>query len=155
MKKLIAICFTALSITTTKSQSAKIVYAEILGPGLASLNFDMRLINKQDGLGFRAGIGGFSVGGGSSITTFPLGLNYLLGGDGKNYFELGANITFISVKESSSNSSVYSTNFGSLNFGYRLQPKTSGFVFRAAVNPLFNSDGFFPFYAGIAFGFKL
>jgi hypothetical protein len=48
----------------------------------------------------------------------------------------------------------FSTTFGHLNFGYRLQPKEGGFFFRAAINPVFGKDFFFPYYGGIGFGYK-
>lgn len=158
--------FTAYSANAQKA--AKSVFAELLGPGLASINYDMRIQKTEDGLGFRVGIGGFSLratyfdGSNSytdrtSIVTIPLGLNYLLGKDSKHYFELGAGATIVTLKNRDSyvfNNDRFTGSFGHLNFGYRLQPKDGGFLFRAAINPLFGNGSFVPYYAGIAFGYK-
>ena len=148
------LCFDAAA-----QQSAKAIFFEIGGPGLASINYDMRFNNKDDGIGFRAGIGGFSVNDNNdekaSILFFPVGLNYLLGKDGKNYFEIGGGITFVSISSYiRSSSGTTSGNFGHLNFGYRLQPKNGGFLFRAGIVPIFNKYGFIPYYAGVSFGYK-
>jgi hypothetical protein len=151
------------------SQAAKSVYIELGGPGLASANFDMRFNNKEDGLGFRAGIGGFSVstndylGSGSSktsIVTIPLGLTYLLGKDKKHYFEMGAGVTpvFASNKDTYNGTTTsedeFNSTFGHLYFGYRLQPADGGFLFRAGITPVFGKGYFIPYYAGISFGYK-
>lgn len=170
MKKLIFSILPCLFfLFNSYSQGAKSIYVELGGPGLASANFDMRFSNKEDGLGFRAGIGGFSVStsyyfdgsGGSktSVITIPLGLTYLLGKDKKNYFELGAGVTpvFVSDKyRSSENSSEdeFTSTFGHLYFGYRLQPANGGFLFRAGIVPVFGKGYFIPYYAGISFGYK-
>lgn len=135
---------------------AKAAYFELGGPGVASINYDMRFTKSESGIGGRVGIGGFSIGTGTSRATaifIPVGLNYLLGKDGRNYFELGGGATIVSVKDNTTNSDFGST-FGHLNFGYRLQPKDGGFFFRAAVNPVFGKGFFLPYYAGIAFGYK-
>ncbi len=141
--------------TNLKGQTAaKAVYVEIGGPGLASVNYDMRLQKKEDGIGFRLGLGGFSVDG-SSIVFVPMGLTYLLGKDEKNYFELGGGVTVVSTSEKSlQTSDNFATTFGHLYFGYRLQPKAGGFLFRAGITPIFNKVGFIPYYAGISFGYK-
>lgn len=141
-------------MTTSESTgtAAKSVFFEIGGPGLASVNYDMRFNKKEDGLGFRVGVGGLGIDG-ETIMFFPVGLNYLLGKDGKNYFEIGGGATLVSAKSSSSDDAFTST-FGHLNFGYRLQPKNGGFTFRAAINPVFGNGFFFPYYAGVSFGYK-
>ena len=114
-------------------------------------------------LGFRVGVGGYTLtdnyGDGYSDKNtalfIPLGLNYLLGKDGKNYFETGAGVTIVSISNSYNNGSdQFSTTFGHLYFGYRLQPKKGGFLFRAGIVPIFNKYGFIPYYAGISFGYK-
>ncbi len=147
-----------LSVTATGQTAAKSIYFELGGPGLASMNYDMRLQKKEDGIGFRVGIGGFKVDGQSALFV-PLGLTYLLGKDQKNYFEVGAGATIVSITDSykdgySSSSDNFSTTFGHMYFGYRLQPKNGGFLFRAGITPIFNKDGFIPYYAGISFGYK-
>ena len=147
--------------------AAKSVYAELGGAGLASVNFDMRLQQKEDGLGFRVGIGGFSVrldnGFGqtdrSGILTIPLELNYLLGKDHHHYFEMGAGATIVSLSNTNNSNGIntndqFSSTFGHLYFGYRLQPADGGFLFRAGITPVFGKGYFVPYYAGISFGYK-
>jgi hypothetical protein len=157
-----------LSIVTSTSllaQAAKQINFELGGPGLASFNFDTRFANKEDGLGGRIGFGGFSLrssfdngSGGTStehttVIFIPIGLNYLLGKDGKNYFEIGGGATPVFASESSSDDDFRST-FGYLTFGYRMQPRHGGFSFRAFVCPIFGSFGFIPYYGGVSFGYK-
>ncbi len=159
MKKLCNIILSLFICAITNAQQpAKVVFVELGGPGIASANYDMRFTKSEKGIGGRVGIGYFSVnsnGDKVGIATIPIGLNYLLSKNEKNYFELGAGFTVVTGKSIISNSSDrFSGSFGHLNFGYRLQPKDGGFVFRATVNPLFNSDGFFPFWGGVSFGYK-
>jgi len=150
--------------TTVHSQAAKSVYFELGGPGLASFNFDTRFGPKEDGLGGRIGFGGFSLrsqySNGSTTTNehasvifIPVGLNYLLGKDSKNYFEIGAGVSpvFASATFSDEN---FSSTFGYVTFGYRMQPKNGGFTFRAFVCPVFGEFGFIPYYGGVSFGYK-
>lgn len=158
--------FTALLLSISffaKSQgAAKSVYAEIGGPGVISANFDTRFSNKEGGLGGRIGIGGFTFrdwfdDGKTTVIFIPIGLNYLLGKDGKNYFEMGASVTPVisSYKGSSTDEDeTFSTTFGNLLFGYRLQPKDGGFTFRGFVSPIISREGLFPFYGGISLGYK-
>lgn len=162
MKKisLIVIIYIAFCNLSSAQKSAKSVFFEIAGPGLASVNYDMRFNKKEDGLGFRVGVGGFSlnhniVDSRYTLVLVPIGLNYLLGKDGKNYFEVGAGISGVFASEKYANDkTTFNSTFGHLNFGYRLQPKNGGFTFRAAINPIFSSSGFLPYYAGISFGYK-
>jgi hypothetical protein len=139
-------------------QAAKSAYVELGGAGLATVNYDMRFEKKEDGLGFKVGVGGFSIDG-QSIFLAPIGINYLLGKGNKNYFEVGAGVTLVTTKDKYYNGNTtttqrYSTTFGHAFFGYRLQPKNGGFLFRAGMTPIFNKDGFFPLWAGISFGYK-
>lgn len=156
MKKvLIAILLFTVSFNEVNAQSpAKAIFAEIGGPGLASFNYDQRFSKKEDGLGFRVGLGGFKIDD-VGILTVPVALNYLLGKDEKNYFELGVGFTYVNAKDNSGSSDeTFSGSFGHLNFGYRMAPKNGGFFFRAAINPIFGEGGFVPFYGGIGFGYK-
>ncbi len=145
------------SVQLHAQTAAKSIYFELGGPGLASFNYDMRLQKKEDGLGFRVGLGGFKVDGTGALF-IPLGLTYLLGKDQKNYFEFGAGVTIVSITDSYEDDydsdGSFNTTFGHAYFGYRLQPKNGGFLFRAGITPIFNSDGFVPYYAGISFGYK-
>lgn len=157
MKKLFLIligCFMVVSAANAQT-AAKAMYFELGGPGFASLNYDQRFKKKEDGLGFRVGLGYAGTDGVGALTV-PVGLTYLLGKDEKNYFELGGGITYVSVKESDpfDDDEIFDGTFGHLNFGYRMAPKKGGFFFRAAINPVFGDGYFFPFYGGIAFGYK-
>src|SRR4029078_7169809 len=67
---------------------------EILGPGASSsLNIDSRLTKKENGIGFRAGIGTTRLGwlkgacNSGSLNSFPIGINYLIG-HGKHLFDV-------------------------------------------------------------------
>ncbi|MGG9972795.1 hypothetical protein ACQ33O_13465 [Ferruginibacter sp. SUN002] len=144
---------------------AKVAYFELGGPGFASLNYDMRFTKSEKGIGGRVGIGGFSLGeaGNRSTAIFiPIGINYMFGGndsEGKRYFEIGGGMTVVSTKDtydngSGSSTDKFSTSFGHLNFGYRMQPQDGGFFFRATLNPLFGKGFFWPIYGGVSFGYK-
>jgi hypothetical protein len=145
---------TAIFLLSTYSNlcnaQAKSVYFELGGPGLASVNYDMRFQKTEGGFGGRIGVGGFSISdGGDKVSAIflPIGVNYLIGKDEKNYFEIGGGFTpvFLSSRASSSTSSDnFTSSFGHLNFGYRLQPKNGGFLFRAGIVPIFGSGGFIP-----------
>jgi hypothetical protein len=162
-KTILAVVITLCALTQIQAQKTSSIFVELAGPGLASVNYDMRFGKQQNGFGFRAGIGGFKVEE-SSVFTIPVALNYLLGKDQRNYFELGIGATYASYKDTysfdPSLNERFSEVFGHLNFGYRLAPKDGGFMFRAAINPLFGSKelfgdgGFNPFYGGIGFGYK-
>ena len=137
-----------------QQKAAKSIYFELGGPGLASFNFDTRFGPRENGLGGRIGFGGLSLGG-STAVFIPIGLNYLIGKETKNYFELGAGITpIIASGDFTESGNTFSSTFGHINFGYRYQPPTSGFTFRAFITPVFGSFGFFPYYGGVSFGYK-
>ena len=165
MKKILLLSTLALGISfAAESQTAaKSVYAELGGPGVLSFNFDTRFSKREDGIGGRIGIGGFSFrdwfdDGRTTVIFVPLGLNYLLGKDKKNYFELGAGITPVFSSYKSSNDpnedESFRETFGHMLFGYRLQPAAGGFTFRGFICPVFNSEGFIPYYGGISLGYK-
>ena len=154
MKKILFLVVLALGLNTSFSQSAKALYFELGGPGLAAFNFDTRFSGREDGLGGRIGFGGFAIEGTGAVF-IPVGLNYLVGKDSRNYFELGGGVTpVIAFENFSNNNGAFSTTFGHLNFGYRLQPKDGGFFFRAAINPVFAKGFFWPYYGGVTFGYK-
>jgi len=161
MKKQILPCLTIVVLLFSSQlhaqTAAKSVYFELGGPGLASFNYDMRFQKKEGGLGFRVGIGGFKVEDVGAVF-IPLGLTYLLGKDEKNYFEIGAGVTIVSIsdpyKDDYTSDGSFNTTFGHTYFGYRLQPKNGGFLFRAGITPIFNNNGFVPYYAGLSFGYK-
>ncbi|GAA4755623.1 hypothetical protein [Flavisolibacter ginsenosidimutans] len=129
---------------------AKSVYFELGGPGLASINFDSRFSKGEAGLGGRVGIGGFSVDG-DGVVFIPIGLNYIVGKDQRNYFEMGAGVTPVI---GTGDAGDFSSTFGHLLFGYRMQPANGGFTFRAFINPVFGKGFFIPYYGGLSFGYK-
>lgn len=162
MKKIIyltgiMICFALLAQaqinTTEKNPYGSSIFFELGGPGLASANYDMRFNKKGEGLGFRVGIGGVPSSG-INLLIIPVGLNYIISKDARNYFEMGAGFSVISAKEGDMSSDMFHGTFGHTTFGYRLQPKNGGFCFRASLNPIFSGEGLFPFYGGIGFGWK-
>ncbi len=139
---------------------AQNVFVELGGQGLLfTANYDTRFSNKRNGIGGRAGIGYLAVDG-DHLTTVPIGLNYLLG-KGKNFFEIGLGATLVSLgsnngdfffsNDNGNNSE--STVIGTMSFSYRLQPIDSGFSLRAGLTPIFNADGFIPYYAGLSLGY--
>ncbi|MDZ4748366.1 MAG: hypothetical protein SH808_07740 [Saprospiraceae bacterium] len=151
MKKLFLIFMLAAAMYQVASaQTAQTVYFELGGPGLASFNFDTRF-KGQDGLGARIGLGGFSVGG-EGVVFVPIGLNYLLGKDGRHFFEIGGGVTPVFGNDGSDGA--FAGTFGHLLFGYRLQPQDGGFSFRAFINPIFGNGFFIPYYLGLSFGYK-
>jgi hypothetical protein len=136
------------------AQAGKAVFFELGGPGLASINFDTRFTGKQDGIGGRVGVGGFSVDG-NGIVFVPIGVNYLLGKDDKHYFELGGGFTpTFASGDDVDDDGKFTTTFGHLMFGYRLAPAEGGFTFRAFISPVFGKGFFIPYYGGVSFGYK-
>jgi hypothetical protein len=153
MKKtlfLLGIAF-CLCNTVFAQGAAKSVYFELGGPGLASINFDSRF-KGETGLGARVGIGGFSIDGDGAVFV-PIGLNYILGKDNKNYFEMGAGVTPV-IGTGDLSGDNFSSTFGHVLFGYRMQPANGGFTFRAFINPVFGDGFFMPYYGGVSFGYK-
>ena len=157
MKKFFVVATICLLVSgAVNAQAAKSVYFELGGPGLASFNFDTRFGNREDGFGGRIGVGGFSItsdGESNGVVFIPISLNYLVGKDNKNYFEFGGGVTPVIISGSNSDDNFTST-FGHLNFGYRLQPANGGFTFRAFITPIFGSFGFIPYWGGVSFGYK-
>jgi hypothetical protein len=141
------------SAVTNRAQN---IFVELGGPGLLlSANYDTRFAQRRDGIGGRLGAGYLSLDN-NSILTIPLQVNYLLGKKNK-YFELGIGYTFINTN-GNDNEDYFSLDdasggLGTMTFGYRYQPEDGGFHFRAAINPIFNSSGFFPFFGGIGLGY--
>lgn len=155
MKKLFILAIGLSFFISAKAQYSKVIYGELMGPGLlGSLNYDMRLSEKEDGLGFRAGIGGVFL---PLIIekgiTFPLELNYLIGKNNKSYLELGAGVSFLSIGSSSgTQSNELNTTYAFGTVGYRYAPANGGLFFKIAFNPLIGNV-FVP-YGGIGLGYK-
>jgi len=155
MKKIIALLLvsSALLNVSYAQTAAKAAYVEIGGPGLLSANFDMRFANKEDGAGFRVGVGGFPVNK-VTVVTVPLGLNYLIGKSKKNYFEVGAGFTYLNISAKNKGTSKnFTSSFGNITVGYRYAPAKGGFFFKAELTPIFGSGFFIPI-AGLGFGYK-
>lgn len=128
------------------------MYVELGGPGLASINFDTRFNKSGGGIGGRLGIGGFSIEGTGAVF-IPLGVNYLVGKDNKNYFEIGAGVTpVLGTGELAGEN--FSSTYGHLLFGYRMQPANGGFTFRAFISPIFGKGFFIPYFGGVSFGYS-
>ncbi|MCO6497699.1 MAG: hypothetical protein J5I50_08575 [Chitinophagaceae bacterium] len=158
MKKCLFLLTGLFFYLSSSAQVPKAVYAELLGPGVFSVNYDMRFSNREDGFGGRIGVGGLwakdevsKVG----LLTIPAGLNYLFGNDGKNYFEVGLGVTYVKVDASADeDSKMFNGTFGNATLGYRLAPEAGGFFFKIQLTPIFNKNGFFPFYGGVGLGYK-
>ena len=85
------------------AQGNKSVFFELGGNGLfLSANFDSRFTKKENGFGFRAGIGFVPAFNGDGLIfpqtpaflTIPIGVNHLLG-RGPHYLESGLGFTYI------------------------------------------------------------
>ncbi len=153
MKKILIVAFAFLLIHFgLVAQSAKAVFVEAGGPGLASFNFDTRFTGKEDGIGARIGVGGFYIDGEGAVFA-PLTINYIIGKDKANYFEVGAGTTLV-PSSSAVDDGPFKNTSGHLNFGYRYQPQKGGIFFRATINPIFGKNFFWPYYGGISLGYK-
>lgn len=159
MRTLLLTLLTFLFFSQAHAQVPMAAYVELGGPGLVSINYDTRFSQQEDGLGGRIGLGGFWLKDDGdqriSILTVPVGLNYLLGKDGRNYFEAGIGFTYLKLgAKLEDESSKFSGSFGNLTLGYRMAPADGGFLFKAQLTPIFGQGGFYPFYGGIGFGYK-
>ncbi|MDR3235113.1 MAG: hypothetical protein LBT48_00085 [Prevotellaceae bacterium] len=151
------------------------VYFELMGNSPTySFNYDCRFsVKKSDGWGARVGVGVYSSGsdtftGHVTCLNVPLGLNYLVGRDGK-YLELGAGFTYLyrtkyqeEVSEVAFRNIDKSLWIGTLIIAYRYQPVGGGVFFRVGITPILNfkKDEYsmfntliMPLWAGIAVGF--
>jgi hypothetical protein len=137
------------------AQSAQSVYFELPGPGIASVNYDLRFSGRQGGLGGRIGVGYSNVvSNNTSVVYLPLGINYLLGKDKKHYFEIGGGVTPVFNDSPNDEDSAIAESFAHLVLGYRFQPINKGFTFRAFLCPIYGNGVFVPYYAGISAGYK-
>jgi len=152
-KKILVSFFLICCAVGAFSQTGRAVFFELGGPGVASFNFDTRFGPRNDGIGGRIGIGGFSIDD-ESVVFIPLQVNYLLGNDNRHYFEIGGGATIVSTNTDGADDGLFENTFGHLHFGYRLQPAKGGFMFRAAIIPIFGDGDFIPYYAGVSFGYR-
>jgi len=142
---------------------------EALGPGASSsLNIDSRLTKKENGIGFRAGIGITPLGwlkdacNTGSLNSFPVGINYLMG-KSQHLLEFGAG----AVLSFMSGTKVYCTgmeksffsedteNYWFTSLGYRYQRlRRKGMTYRLFVSPLFQKDFPVKFWGGGSVGYR-
>ncbi|GAB3646145.1 hypothetical protein GCM10028791_05610 [Echinicola sediminis] len=148
------------------------VFVEVGGAGLVySFNYDTRFDkNRIDSWGLRAGIGGYALSD-ESFLSIPVQLTRIFGKQ-QHFFEIGAGATLVNYKDtyfdyysgSATEESDKSYHFildmgetpsviGTMNFGYRRIPEDEGFTWRVNLTPVFNSDGFWPLFAGLGFGY--
>ena len=132
-------------------------FMELGGSGVAVLtgNYDFRFFKgHSDGLGMRIGIGGESsnskpiFGEGETkikLFTVPLEVNFIFGKK-RFSFEIGYSLTYISENKNSSlqifgyNKTDQSGSFivSYVPVGFRLKPKTDGFMLKFNLGPLIN-----------------
>jgi hypothetical protein len=160
MKKvLFAALLTIIIIQGVKAQAPQL-NVELFGPSVIGFNYDTRFTKSEKGIGGRVGIGGITLNK-TGYFFLPVGINYLMGKDDKNdFFEVGAGFTYASYILNGAEGDPkndLSDLWGHLNFGYRYQPKGSGFTYRIAINPVIDIRGgtFWPIYGGISIGYKL
>jgi hypothetical protein len=153
--------------------SRKNVYVELGGNGIAfNVMYESRFNKSSDGIGYKLGIGGFS-GSSTKMVTIPIGLNWLLSKDNKNFFEMGFGATFLHYDEyyawywPDGSGNKYPTEvvgltidkknslFGHMTLGYRRQPPTGGITWGVSVTPQYNQNGFWPIWIGVKFGYSI
>ncbi len=136
----------------TTAGTAHAVYAEAGGPGLLSINYDMRFTPTQDGLGFRVGFGGWSIKE-SKLIFIPLGINWITTKNGIDYFEAGVGGTIVSNSNKEPGDGPFKNSFGFLTLGYRKQPAEGGFFWKASLVPVIGKGFFWPYWVGFGAGY--
>ena len=146
------------------------IYVELGGNGIAfNVMYETRLKKSADGIGIKAGLGGFGDGY-EKVFTLPVGVNWLLTRDNKHFFEAVAGVTFLHYDAiydfwggiydpypvDLGGLSVDKKNsvYGHLTLGYRRQPKNGGIMWGVALTPHFNENGFWPVWVGVKFGYS-
>ena len=142
---------------------------EVLGPGASSsFNLDSRLTKKDNGIGFRVGIGITPLGwlkdacNSGSLNSFPIGINYLIGhgkslleiaGGGVLLFTSGTKLYCTGMEKSFFSEDTESYWFTSV--GYRYQPfRKKGITYRVFISPLFQKDFPVKFWGGASIGYR-
>lgn len=152
------------------SPHASQLQLEVFGPGsLFSINFDMRFAKKQNGLGFRVGLGGSSLGtlgescNSGAQLSLPIGLNYLIGKN-DHYVEIGGGIVPTVVGGTKVLCIGFQPDFFSDEIqtyeyvlaGYRFQPGIKKrMTYRAFISPLFQPEYATKFWGGVSIGVRL
>jgi len=128
-----------------------VVFVEAGGPGLLSINYDMRFGRRRDGFGFRAGFGGWSLKKSTQLF-IPLGVNFITGKNNRDFFEAGAGATIVN-NSAGSGEGPFRRSFGFMSLGYRKQPADGGYFFKASLVPVFGKGFFWPYYVAVGFGY--
>ncbi len=161
---LFVIIISAGNVIAQQKRHASQVQMELLGPGsLFSFNFDSRFSKKENGIGYRIGIGGAPLAlydcNSGVILTFPAGFNYLVGRSA-HYLELGVGGALIFI----GGTKVYcpdeeniffieaSSAYGYLMTGYRYQHPQKKLTYRLFLSPLFGDN--IKLWGGIGIGYK-
>ncbi len=147
-----------LLIFSGKSSSAqgnKSVFVELFGNGIGfSANYDMRFAKKENGFGFRAGLGFYpETFFNESFVTLPIGVNHLAG-KGPHHLESGLGVTFIPGGIDVFGDDEFSVN-GIIfvpSIGYRYARKIKGFQARIFFSPWIAED--IQAMGGISLGYK-
>jgi len=160
------------------NRRGKSIFTEFFGPGgVYSLNYDIRLKKKQNGIGTRVGLSYFANSYGRAFTV-PVMLNYLIG-KRSHYIEIGAGATFYHFESDdpykrfftrvivipyeadpsdppSKNGTNENGAIFSVSAGYRYQPLKGGITCRIGLSPVFNTERIVPIwpYASIGYAFK-
>jgi hypothetical protein len=153
----------------TPTSHALQLQLEFFGPGAAwSLNMDSRFLKKENGLGFRVGIGITPLAllkdpcNEGSLNSFPVGINYLFGNT-KNLLELEAGGVLLFMSGTKRNClnmeknflSEETTNYWFTSVGYRHQPvHKKGLTYRVFVSPLYQKEFPVKFWGGGSIGFR-
>ena len=145
--------------STDSGKTRKAFFVEYGGNGFSLTgNFDMRFNRgRNDGLGFRAGlgVGSFYFGGHtvSRYVTVPLGLNYIVG-KRRSGLETGIGITPSLAPFDINDDQKAATLDGVFNLGYRFQPLGDDLMFRAGWSPTFDRKYFDPLWGGLSLGYS-
>jgi hypothetical protein len=138
------------------------IYGEVGGQGVFfSINYDRRITYTTSGFGFRVGLG-YDVSFDPTYMSIPVGLYYMAGGGG-NFFEMGAGATYVSITNVPPGQTADFANknwvgdqkflFGTLNIGYRHQPKESHLNFRTGLTPMFGRTVMLIPYLSVGYNF--
>jgi len=139
-------------LNTSGHSAAKAVFVEGGGPGLLSINYDMRINPSNQGMGFRLGFGGWSIKE-SRLIFVPVGVNYITSKNNVDFFEAGAGTTIVSNSKDDDGDGPFKNSFGWLSVGYRKQPADGGFFWKASLVPVFGKGFFWPYYVGVGAGY--
>ncbi|HEY6956678.1 MAG TPA: hypothetical protein VI385_15615 [Flavisolibacter sp.] len=164
MRKIVFLGLWIVMTSASMAQKSKSVFLEVGGNGgLLSVNFDSRLSNGENGLGYRAGLGfipanyAFFISR-PTIGTIPVGLNYLIGSH-CHYLETGLGLTYYFFRGTTSDVwGIHENNKGDgalliPSIGYRIAPMNKGLQGRLFMSPLISTAGVVLFW-GFSLGYK-